>query len=218
MCRVDCCLVSVYNKQTMAETIRHESRFSEPEKAIRQQVLVMVIGAAGSGRTTFAKRLAETLGAQRLDLDILRREIHDSKGWQESSLSDQPLSEGLDVETADRILRSSKHYEEQIFEEWLEHFLTAGKSVVIDAEHYARKENRDLNQRLAAKLGATTVVAVMKTANQAAGKEKATPDSLRNFEPPTAGELLVRIDGRQDFSRQYGDFLNACRTAGLVSC
>ena len=95
--------------------------------------------------------------------------------------------------------------------------MTAGKSVVIDAEHYARKENRDLNQRLAAKLGATTVVAVMKTV-KTTGKEKATPDQPHSFEPPTAGELLVRIDGRQDFSRQYGDFLNVCRTAGLVSC
>ncbi|MYB40085.1 ATP-binding protein [Candidatus Saccharibacteria bacterium] len=201
----------------MAETIRHESRLAGSEKAIRQQVLVMVIGAAGSGRTTFAKHLAETLGARRLDFDILRREIHDSKEYRELGLSDQPLSEGLDIETTEKILRGSKRYEEQIFEEWLEHLLAAGKSVVIDAERYARKDNRDLNQDLATKLGAATVVAVMKTPGPAAarrGKEAASHPC--GFEAPAAGEFFVRIDGRQGFARQYEDFFNACRVAGLA--
>ena len=59
----------------------------EEDRIIDQQLLVMMIGIPGSGKSFFARQLTEKLNAERLNMDLLRRELFGTQNrWEYKEL------------------------------------------------------------------------------------------------------------------------------------
>ena len=68
------------------------------EQFIERQLLVMMVGMPGSGKTTFARELEERSDAYRLNMDLLRGELYGTANRQEQKRYNQQARAGLDRE------------------------------------------------------------------------------------------------------------------------
>ncbi len=188
----------------------------EEDRIIDQQLLVMMIGIPGSGKSFFARQLTEKLNAERLNMDLLRRELFGTKNrWDYKEL--------IKGEDFDRVAAAQKARE--TFDEKLESALKNGQSIVIDASQN-RKFYRGLRRNLAAEFGVQTLVVWMSTPEdisieRAITREKTSDQHpfidreaaekeinryLENWDPPQDDEFYIEMDGRISFADQYKKF------------
>ncbi len=171
--------------------------------------LFMSLGHPGSGKTYFTTRLAEKLGATRLNADALRMHMFGSHDKArefdvETGLLGQVIFEALDYATV-QVLKS-------------------GTSVIYDVQQNQRAI-RDKTSRLGSDNGAIPVILWVKTpvdvALQRGQDRDHTPDQqkhdyetmkaqiekhMKMIEPPTEDENLIVIDGTVPFEEQYESF------------
>lgn len=171
--------------------------------------LFMSLGHPGSGKTYFTSRLAEKLGAVRLNADALRTYMfgsHDKAREfdKQTGLLGQVIFEALDYATVQA--------------------LKSGASVIYDVQQNERNI-REKTSRLGSDNGAIPVVLWVKTpvdvALQRGQDREQTPDQqkhdyetmkasiekhLKLIEPPTADENVIIIDGLAPFEAQYASF------------
>ncbi len=171
--------------------------------------LFMSLGHPGSGKTYFTTRLAEKLGAVRLNADALRMYMFGSHAEarefdKQTGRLGQVIFEALDYATV-QILKS-------------------GTSVIYDVQQNERNI-RDKTSKLGSDNGATPVILWVKTpvdvALQRGQDRELTPDQqksdyetmkaaiekhLKLIEPPTEEEKVIVIDGTDSFEEQYASF------------
>lgn len=170
-----------------------------------RQTLFMMLGHPGSGKSYFAKQLAPKIDAVRFNADHLRTTIA-------STYHKIPHPD------AESIVFGSLNY--ATYET-----LKAGHSVLYDIQHN-KQAHREKLTKMAANLGVWSVIVWIKTPYDVAllrGQTRdETPDQrkkseahmralldrcIRDLEPPTANEALIALDGTQDFTLQYADFI-----------
>lgn len=186
---------------------------------MKKPLLVMFVGIPGSGKTTFARQLAQELGAVLLNSDGLRMSM-----W--GSLDAIQATHGSVEErkAANKLTFGAMNYAAN-------QALAAGVSAVYDcnANHaWERQEKHDI----AKSQGAISVVVRIKVpydvslhrvqARDEAHDQRKFPTEKRarqvldrfaaEIEEPTADEFVVEIDGEQSFEQQYGVF-----RAGVLS-
>lgn len=176
---------------------------------MKTQYLFMSLGHPGSGKTYFTQRLAEKIGAVRINADALRMNMFGSfeaaRAFdKETGKLGQVIFTALDYATV-QILKS-------------------GNSVIYDVQQN-EKFIRDKTARLGSDNGAVPVVVWVKTpvdiALQRGQDRDLTPDQqkhdyetmkasiekhLKRIEPPTADEHVILIDGTVPFDVQYESF------------
>ena len=199
---------------------------SNRERLLNRQLLVMMVGVPGSGKTTFAAPLAEMIGAYRLNMDLLRGEIYGTTDRQDQINYDKRARLGLNREEVQAFREQKRQRELEAFHEKLTNNLRVGRSVVVDSSCDSRRK-RDKLRRAAYQFGALPIVTWMQTAYPRA-IERATfrdlgPDSypfeeeylareeidrcLRSLDLPAEDEFCVPIDGEQGFSGQLESLL-----------
>lgn len=173
--------------------------------------LFMSLGHPGSGKTYFTTRLAEKIGAVRLNADALRMHMfgsHDAarKFNKETSKLSQVIFEAIDYATV-QILKS-------------------GNSVIYDIQQNERII-RDKTSKLGTDNGAVPIIIWVKTpvdiALQRGQDREHTPDQQKHdyetmkasiekhmslIEPPTADEKVIILDGTIPFEDQYRSFID----------
>ena len=161
-----------------------------------------------AGKSSFSRRLASKIGAQRINADIIRRDLF--KTYEEWT---KPANKEKVFETLNQHVRQA---------------LKAGRSVVRDYQHDSWQEREGVRQ-MANEFGALSVIVWIKIpAEVAIERAVARPDSpdsikfdevfvrdavkrhLERLEPPTAEESYIEIDGRWPFERQYEAFAAFC--------
>ena len=161
-----------------------------------------------AGKSSFSRQLAAKIGAQRINADIIRRELF--KTYEEWT---KPANKERVFEVLNQHVRQA---------------LKAGRSVIRDYQHDYRQEREEVRQ-MANEFGALPVIVWIKIpAEVAIERAIARPDSpdsikfeeafvrdavkrhLERLEPPTAGEPYVEIDGCWPFERQYKAFAAFC--------
>ena len=212
-----------------------QSPIASPHPDLDQQLLVMMVGIPGSGKTSFARPLADRLNAYRFNMDLLRGEIYGTANRQEyidwHQREEKRLKlEAPDRETIDQFWRQQLERQWQAIDDRLTTNLAAGRSIVIDSSEDQRS-NRDTNRELADRYQVPAVVAWMQIPHEAAvGRATSrqltadsypfpTPDKAeaeiqrcRNqLDQPGPDEACVQIDGQQDFASQYDTFVDFCR-------
>ena len=129
------------------------------------QLLVMLVGTMGAGKSTFSRQLAERIGAVRVNGDTIRQQLF--KDYDEWSRPE------------------NKTKIDEILEAQVRRALEAGQSVIRDHRHGSRAK-RNESRRMAAECGARSVVAWVQTPVEIAIKRTvARPqasDSIK-FEP-----------------------------------
>ena len=199
------------------------------------QLLVMMVGIPGSGKTSFAAPLASRLNAHRLNMDLLRGEIYGTANRQEQHDWYRQARERLEQEATGQQARRQfwqRHgqRQRQAFDKQLDDNLAAGRSVVIDASS-DRREARDRSRAIAGCHGAVPVIAWMQAPVEIAIERAVNRDLAADSYPfptrqdadkeiqrclddlaePGSDEACVQIDGQQEFSRQYAGFVDFCR-------
>lgn len=175
-----------------------------------QPLLVMFLGSPGSGKSYFARRLAEKIQAVRLNGDSMRMALYGSV-------------EGI----AQQVDRDRDQLNKQTFgaiDYAVAQILAAGHSVVYDAHHNKRSIRAGL-EMLAGDYAAVPIVVWVKTPYAVALKRglerEATADQRRlseekmketmerhmaNFDEPVAGEKVITIDGLLGFEEQFASY------------
>lgn len=177
---------------------------------MNDQYLFMFLGYPGSGKTYFAKHLAEKMNIVRLNADATRvaamGTIEKAREFdRETGLLNSIVFGVIDYATA------------QILE--------SGNSVVCDYQHNERAF-RLKRGALASKYGAKSVVVWLKTPRDIAVQRGAKRDELIDqrqhslekmealvdkyinlIEPPDDNELVIEIDGTLPFDQQYETFM-----------
>ena len=178
---------------------------------MEKPLLVMFLGVPGSGKSYFARKLADTIGAIRLNGDSMRIAIFGS------------------VENIESIYESSSRktlnsYTFGAIDYAAEQILSRGISVVYDAHHNMRSTRADL-EKLAQQYQATPVVVRIVTdhdvALQRGQNREATIDQRRlseakmlevmqrhaaNTDEPLPSENVIEISGEIPFEEQYAIF------------
>lgn len=188
----------------------------------KQQLLIMMLGVPGSGKSTFARQLAQTLGFQRFSSDAVRTELYGRPDVHVSTETGErvppDLIKKLDQETFG--LLNSR----------VEQALLSGDSVICDHIHHGRHW-RELRARQASLVKALPIMVWIKTPVDLAHKRgmsrkpqadtinETCPNSMRErinkwdktLDPPLENEVCIEIDGRWRFEEQLSCFTNACR-------
>lgn len=171
-------------------------------------LLIMFLGYPGSGKSYFAKQLADKIHAVRLNGDSMRIALLGSV----EAIEAHPNKMLLNNQTFGAIDYAATQ------------ILKAGTSVVYDAHHNKRSIREDLEQ-LTARYNAVPIVVWVKTPHSVAlvrGQTRpAAADSrtmseqqmresmerhMANFDEPTKDESVIVIDGTVDFTEQYKEF------------
>ncbi len=179
---------------------------------ISQPLLITFVGIPGSGKTTFAKKLAGELHAVTFAVDAMRiamwgslKEMKAARATPEAKLATNKLTFGaMNYATMQA--------------------LAAGYSVIFDANANHRHERQEKHD-IAREQGALSVVVRIKVpyeisleriqnrdaaddARQASPKE--APDVLERFsatlEEPGSDENVIHIDGEASFDEQLASF------------
>lgn len=170
------------------------------------KILVMFLGYPGAGKTYFAVRLAQKVGAVRVNGDALRVAMYGSieRTPQEAHGPGSVIFKAID------------YFASQI--------LMSGKSIIYDA-HHNRRVTRSKLEKMAATYGAVPLVVWVKTPAdlskaRAIGRD-ITPDQDKlteekyqaiferqstAFDSPLPSEKVIEIDGTAPFEVQYADF------------
>jgi predicted kinase len=168
-----------------------------------QQLLIMMLGHPGSGKSYFTRQLAPQLGAVRFNGDHMRTAMF--KDPRLAMREDNPKVFGAIEYAVAEVLR-------------------AGHSVVYDAQHNKRVDRKRLEE-LAAEFGAEPVIVWIKTPKEIAlqrginreeqpDQRRKTADEMREsidffvaaLEEPDATERVITLDGTLSFEQQYEAF------------
>ena len=172
----------------------------KPEK----QLLVLMLGAPGAGKSYFARSLAKQFGMTRIVADEVRTRLFGS------------IEAGIPPE------RKRQAYE--IVNQEMKDALRTGHSVIRDNQNNHRAD-RDMCRGVAEEVGAHTVIVWVQTPEEVAiqrcMERDATPDQLKldkataqqfhdrsmtAIERPTIEEDFVTISGTMDFAEQLAIF------------
>lgn len=175
-----------------------------------KQYVYLMLGYPGSGKSFFARQLAEQIGAVRFNSDQMRHHLFDSP-QEHHTRDDHKLITGAINYAASAVL-------------------CAGYSAIYDFNNNFVKD-RMLTADLVKRLGACVIVVWIKTP-LALATERGTTRTLSRehirvtsdwiqrvaaeIEVPISDELCIEIDGRVDFSRQYDQFSEQLRCFGLL--
>jgi predicted kinase len=168
-----------------------------------QQLLILMLGHPGSGKSYFTRQLAPRLKAVRFNGDHMR--VGMFKDPRLATRDDNPKVFGA-IEYA------------------VHEVLKAGYSVVYDAQHNKRVHRHQL-EVLAAEFNTLSVVVWIKTPYEVALKRgierEEKPDQRRKseaemraaldffidaIEAPDSNERLITLDGTASFAEQYASF------------
>ena len=162
--------------------------------------LFMMLGYPGSGKTTFARQLAETYGMVRISSDDLRPYMYKDVAAIRDTRNNPLVFGALDYMT--------------------EKLLDAGQSVVYDS-NWNRMNDRKSARAVAAKRGAQAILvwikAPLETARSReqerarAGEALAIPPEryeqlVARLQEPTSNEKVILIDGVMPFTEQLQSF------------
>ncbi len=174
-------------------------------------ILVMFLGVPGSGKTYFARRLADKLNAVRINGDSMRLAIFGS------------IEEMKKLHSSDERYKLNT-YTFNALDYVADQILQRGHDLVYDA-HHNKRIDREALEKLAAAHEAVPVVAWIKTPLDIAvkrGQEReATVDQRKfteeeisevinrhqaNTDEPIDTELVISIDGQLPFEEQFKEF------------
>jgi predicted kinase len=175
---------------------------------MEKPILTMLVGVPGSGKSYFARNLAEQTGAVRLNGDAMKRAMFGSYA--------DPNADGMTREANAMAYRGLDYAAESI--------LSAGKSVIYDLNSN-RLDTREKHRTLARRLGAISVVVWMRTPPEIAMQraiereeqvdqfkfneerwQRAVAIQARHFDEPTKAEKLIKIHGELPFEDQFTIF------------
>lgn len=176
-----------------------------------RQVLVMMVGVPGSGKSFFARQLAESLGFKRFSTDAIRTELYGRP-------DEQFFREGTNNEVF-KVLNGRAA-----------EALAAGRSVIRDHMHHGLHW-REFGRHQAAAVGAIPVVIWIKTPHDVAHhrglnreltedqRVESCPQRMRrvidkfhrSFSPILEGEICLEIDGQLEFEKQLEQFVDFCQ-------
>lgn len=175
-------------------------------------LLIMFVGIPGSGKTTFARQLADKIGAVTLNSDAMRVGIWGSR---EAVNASRTTDEGR-LANNEMTFGAMNYATEQI--------LKAGGSVVYDC-NANRISQRAEKHAIAARYGGRSIIIRIDTpydvAIQRIQEREENDDQLRktaenakrlvdriaaDIEEPTSDEVVVRISGGVPFEEQYAAF------------
>ena len=203
------------SKRTSLEQFRFE-----------RQSLVMMLGVQGSGKSYFARQLAEAVGASWLNSDSLNTARRISFGWDRPQ-SDEEQQWWQEMEVA-------YGEEEYYYHKCLIAILKSGRSAVGDKIHFSRRD-RDYYRKEAADLGVETSITVWVeipidlaiervSTREDNHWQRSLPEDeakyiieneLLRISEPEADELFVQIDGQRPFEDQLQLFITFYRDAVL---
>jgi predicted kinase len=162
--------------------------------------LFLMLGYPGSGKSHFARQLAQELHAVRLNGDGIRHLMFNSDE-ERRDIKNRPLVFGALDYACHEVLR-------------------AGHGVVYDVSHN-RKKDRAGKVELAAAYGITPILVWVQVPVEVAKLRLETREHLpdqpklppgrfermvANLEPPGPGEKCIRIDGTKPFAEQMASF------------
>lgn len=175
---------------------------------INQPLLVMFLGYPGSGKSFFARQLADKLQAVRLNGDSMRIALFKTV----EAIEAHPNKNTLNTQTFGAIDYA------------VSQVLKAGHSVVYDA-HHNKRSIREALEKLALDYQAKPVVVWIKTPREIAllrGTDREAADDSRqmtkekmlesmnrhmaNFDEPSESECVIEIDGTIPFELQFEIF------------
>lgn len=179
-----------------------------------QPFIVTFVGVPGSGKTTFAKKLAERSQAVILSSDGLRMAM-----WQSLEAIAEAHSSPSERSKNNKLLFNGMNYATQ-------QILKAGNSVVFDANANRRAERQEKHDIAASQNAVSIVVRIRvpyevsldRLQSREAGhdsrrfdKEKAAgviDHFAAEIEEPAEDERVVFIDGEAPFEAQYQIFID----------
>lgn len=172
-------------------------------------LLIMFLGYPGSGKSYFARQLAERINAVRLNGDSMRIALFKTV----DAINSHPDKKHLNEQTFNAIDYS------------VAQILKAGHSVVYDAHHNKRGIREGL-EALANEYSATPIVVWVKTPHEVALKRGQTREAaadtrnmseeemlasmnrhMANFDEPYETEKVIVIDGTASFTEQYDSYI-----------
>lgn len=191
-------------KQDIEKNFSHYLNLAEQFTQTRKPLLLITHGFSGSGKSTFAKRLAEELHALQIRSDIERKRLY---GFTAEAKTDCGITEGMYSEWA-----TFKTYQHLI--NLVKPVIEAGITVILDAAFLASWQ-RGMFRRVAGSLGVpmlildftasteTLIARLQQRTNDASEANVAvlrhqqkTAEPLQNYEKT----LTVTIDTEQDDS------------------
>ena len=184
--------------------------------AKKRQLLIIMLGTLGAGKSHFSRHLAKEMGAERLSVDNLRRRLFKSvEEWL------QPAN-------------NKKVYD--LLDKHTEQALAKGNSVIRDSRHDSRSK-RDGARELANKTDALTIAVWINTHPELAiDRAMARPEAddtikldedfirdrsyrhAKEIEPPEDDELAIEIDGRLPLQKQMESFKQQLQNILSIGC
>ena len=178
---------------------------------LNKPLLIVFIGMPGSGKTYFASRLAEKIGAVRINSDAMRLAIFGSND----------RIEAIRASKQSFLLNSqvfgAMHYSAK-------QILERGHCVIYEAQQTKRRNRREI-ERIADECGAVPILIWIKTdvevAKSRGASRRATEDThqyteekmefladhfAKSLESPQPDENLIEISGEVSFEEQYKSF------------
>ena len=177
---------------------------------IKRQLLVMMLGVPGSGKSSFARQLAAALDFQRVSTDAIRTQLFGRP-------DPRPPKRYSDVAMA-------------LMNLYAEDALATGRSVIRDHMHHS-KHWQELGRKQAAAVGALPVMVWIRVPHDLAhrrGMERRQSHDQRNEVCPDRmkrtidhyhntldlqdpSNLCLEIDGRLPFKKQLRRFIDFCQ-------
>ncbi|HUD11585.1 MAG TPA: ATP-binding protein [Candidatus Saccharimonadia bacterium] len=169
-----------------------------------KQILIMMLGHPGSGKSYFTKQLAPKLGAVRFNADHMRKRMY-SDPKEATNRGNNPIVFGAIDYAAGEVLR-------------------AGHSAIYDIQLYSKSRRKIVNA-IATQFNTPAIIIWVKTPYDIALKRghereethdqrrKTEEDMKRSLdyfisvlEPPGPDEPLITIDGTAPFDEQYQSY------------
>ena len=170
--------------------------------------IIMFLGYPGSGKSYFARQLADKIHAVRMNGDSMRIALFKTV----EAINEHPDKKTLNDQTFSAIDYA------------VSQILKVGHTVVYDAHHNKRSIREDL-EKLATEYDAVPVVVWVKTPHEVALKRgqtrEASADSrnmteeqmiasmnrhMANFDEPAENEHVITIDGTAPFDKQFASY------------